>query len=222
MKRILVFGDSHSNVFRYCNEKTRKFKFNVTHVRGATAQGIVNPNSQTNALNIFTESINNIHNLKKINRVAVMLGEVDCGYLIWYRHKKYSIPIKDQVELCITNLFSFVENVILKHFLPNQVIILGAHLPTIKDNTDKKFLAGARSEVNASQIDRTRLTILYNALLKKRCRDHNYNYEDITKETMDLRTGIVQGKYLSERKYDHHLNKKKTYKLWLKKMEKYS
>lgn len=51
--RILCCGDSHTDVFDYCNLKQNMFTFDVCVVGGATAQGAVNPNSKTNALNIF-------------------------------------------------------------------------------------------------------------------------------------------------------------------------
>jgi hypothetical protein len=55
MIKILVLGDSHSEVFNYCNTKQQNIFFEVVIVGGATSQGSVNPNSNTNALNIFKE-----------------------------------------------------------------------------------------------------------------------------------------------------------------------
>jgi len=54
MIKILVLGDSHSEIFNYCNKKQKNIFFDVIIVSGATAQGSVNPNSNTNALEIFT------------------------------------------------------------------------------------------------------------------------------------------------------------------------
>ena len=84
---ILVLGDSHSNVFNLS-----KKDFLVEFIGGATAQGSVNPNSKTNSLNIFTEKLKTL-DLSKISNVIIMLGEVDCGFVIWYRHKKHNISI---------------------------------------------------------------------------------------------------------------------------------
>jgi hypothetical protein len=53
MIKILVLGDSHAEIFNFCNTKQKKYNFEVISVGGATAQGSVNPNSNTNALNIF-------------------------------------------------------------------------------------------------------------------------------------------------------------------------
>lgn len=51
-QNILVIGDSHTQVFKYCNDKNTDYHFDVQKVSGATAQGSVNPNSKTNALKI--------------------------------------------------------------------------------------------------------------------------------------------------------------------------
>jgi hypothetical protein len=57
--------------------------FDVCIVGGATAQGAVNPNSKTDALAIFQKKIK----YTNADNILIMLGEVDCGYLIWVRSK---------------------------------------------------------------------------------------------------------------------------------------
>ena len=117
MKNILVFGDSHSLVFNYCNWKQSDFVFNVVEVPGATAQGSVNPDGNTHALNIFTDKLKSI-NVKDYAYIIINLGEVDCGFVIWYRQKKYNISVEEQLELSVNNLFQFIQLHILQYFLP--------------------------------------------------------------------------------------------------------
>ena len=88
-------------------------------------------------------------------------------------------------------------------------------MPTIKDNTDKKYLAGARSEINASHIDRSELTIKYNSILKNYSLINGYNYMDITNYILDDETKVVNTIFLNKNIYDHHLDKENTYNLWL-------
>ena len=107
---ICVLGDSHSNVFNHCNCNT--IKFDVKVVPGATAQGCVNPNSMTNALQIYESHI--IQN-KKYDKVLIMLGEVDCGYLVWVRSKRYNISVESQIDLCINNICDFINTILLKN-----------------------------------------------------------------------------------------------------------
>jgi len=212
--KILVLGDSHSEVFNYCNTKQQNIHFEVVIVNGATAQGSVNPNSNTNALSIFKEKLNNIK-CNDFKYIIINLGEVDCGFVIWYRKNKYNITIEDQLKIATDNLFNFVNLEILPYFECSKIIINGAVLPTIKDNTDKKYLTGARSEINASQIDRTVLTIKYNNILKNVSLINRYNYMDITKYILDIETNIINTMFLHENIFDHHLDNDKTYNLWL-------
>lgn len=214
MIKILVLGDSHSEIFNYCNKKQTNIHFEVIIVNGATAQGSVNPNSNTNALNIFKEKLNNFKD-SKFEYIIINLGEVDCGFVIWYRKDKYNISIEDQLKITTGNLFNFINLEISPYFESSKIIISGSVLPTIKDNTDKKYLTGARSEVNASQIDRTTLTIEYNNILKNYSLVNGYNYMDITNYILDNETNVVNRIFLNKNVYDHHLDNENTYNLWL-------
>lgn len=212
--KILCCGDSHAGVFNYCNSKQNKFIFDVCIVRGATAQGAVNPNSKTDALNIFQKKINSTC----ADKILIMLGEVDCGFVIWGRSKKYNINVDDQINISVNNLFTFVDNIIAtKNYTNKDIIICGSILPTIKDSTNKKFLNGARSEVDVSQLERTKKTIEYNHLLKVNCHKYGYNYIEIVNDILG-EDGIVNNEFLNSNPTDHHLDNEKTYNLWLSKL----
>jgi len=209
--KILCCGDSHTRIFNYCNTRQKKFVFDVCIVSGATAQGAVNPNSKTNALNIFEKEIKS----NCADKILIMLGEVDCGFIIWVRSKKYNINVDDQINISVNNLFTFIDNIILnKSYRNKDIIICGSILPTIKDSTDKKILNGARSEVDVSQLERTIKTIEYNNILRKRCDIYGYNYIDITNNIIG-KDGIVKNEFLNSNPADHHLDNEKTYQFWL-------
>jgi hypothetical protein len=213
--KILCCGDSHTIVFDYCNSRQNDFVFDVCKVSGATAQGAVNPNSKTNALNIFEKKINST----RADKILIMLGEVDCGFVIWVRSKRYNISIDDQINISVNNLFTFVDNIIAtKNYTNKDIIICGSILPTIKDNTDKTFLSGARSEVDVSQLERTKKTTEYNNLLKINCHKYGYNYIEIVNDILG-KDGIVRDEFLNSNSADHHLDNEKTYKLWLSKLK---
>jgi len=214
MIKILVLGDSHSEIFNYCNKKQKNIYFQVIIVPGATAQGSVNPNSNTNALNIFKKELNNI-TYNNFEYIIINLGEVDCGFVIWYRKDKYNISIEKQLKITTYNLNNFIKSEILPYFESSKIIINGSVLPTIEDNTDKKYLTGLRSEVNASQIERTNLTIEYNNILKQISLENGYNYMDITNHILDNETNIVNKLFLNKNIYDHHLDNENTYNLWI-------
>jgi len=213
--KILCCGDSHAGVFNYCNSRQNNFVFDVRIVGGATAQGAVNPNSKTDALNIFEKKINST----RADKILIMLGEVDCGFVIWVRSKRYNISIDEQINNSVNNLFTFVDNIIAtKNYTNKDIIICGSILPTIKDSTDKRFLGGARSEVDVSQLERTKKTIDYNNLLKINCRKYGYNYIEIVNDILG-KDGIVKDEFLNSNSADHHLDNEKTYKLWLSKLK---
>lgn len=213
---IIVCGDSHTRVFSYCNKQQNHFKFDVCEVGGATAQGAVNPNSKTNALGIFSTKLKNA---PKADKVLIMLGEVDCGFVIWVRSKRYNIDVDEQLQTSINNLFHFIETRVLSYgYLPKDIIITGVILPTIKDNTNKEYLQGARSEVDVDQYTRTQKTLEYNDMLKTRCNDYGYHYIDITTNIMD-ENGLINDYYLSENHTDHHLSNPKTYGFWINKLQ---
>ena len=212
--KILCCGDSHTRIFEYCNRKQNDFNFDVCVVSGATAQGAVNPNSKTNALNVFKQKINTTN----FEKFLIMLGEVDCGFLIWVRSKWYNINVDEQIKLSVNNLFEFLRDVASTQMLSNtDIIVCGSILPTIKDSTDKNFLCGARSEVNVSRLERTIKTKQYNNLLKEKCQTHGYIYIEITNQIEDI-NGLVKSEFLNPDSTDHHLNNEKTYEMWLSKL----
>lgn len=213
--KILCCGDSHTSVFNYCNSKQNEFVFDVCVVGGATAQGAVNPNSRTNALKILSKKINSTC----ADKILIMLGEVDCGFVIWVRSKRYNISVDDQINISINNLFTFVDNIIAsKNYTNKDIIICGSVLPTIKDSTNKKFLNGARAEVDVSQLERTKKTIEYNNMLKINCHKYGYNYIEIVNDIIG-KDDIVRDEFLNYNSADHHLDNEKTYKLWLSKLK---
>lgn len=212
---FLVFGDSHTEVFKYSNNRQNIFKFHVCEVPGATAQGVVNPNSKTDALKIFTETLFKV-DIKNYSKFMIMLGEVDCGFVIWVRSQKYNISVDSQINLCIKNLKDFLENIVELKFDKKDIIILGSILPTIKDNTDKKFLNGARKDVKATLKQRIEKTIEYNNKLKELSKDLGYHYIDITDDI--YKDGSVNSNYLNKDPYNHHLDNEKSYLLWLNKL----
>jgi len=213
--KILCCGDSHTGIFNYCNKKQDNLVFDVCIVAGATAQGAVNPNSKTDSLKIFENKINSTC----ADKIIIMLGEVDCGFIIWVRSKKYNISVDDQINISVNNLFIFVANIIAtKNYTNKDIIICGSVLPTIKDSTNKNILSGSRSEVTVSQFERTKKTIKYNNLLKVNCDKYGYRYIEIVNDIIG-KDGIVKDEFLNSNPADHHLDNEKTYKLWLSKLK---
>ena len=209
---ILCCGDSHSLVFNYCNKKQNDFVFDVCCVRGASSIGSINPKSKTNSLNIFEKKIKST----TADKILIMLGEVDCGFVIWLRSKKYNASVDKQINISINNLLKFIHDIVLKKskFRKEDVIVCGSILPTIKDSTNKKNLSIYRKNIHISHLERTKKTLEYNNLLKERCSENGYKYIDITKNTIG-KNGLIKNDFLLPDTKDPHLNEKESYKLWL-------
>lgn len=213
-KSILVLGDSHTSVFNHINKKRlmSDVEFSVVTVGGATAQGACNPNSKTNALAKFKEKL---ASEKKHDGVMVMLGEVDCGFVIWYRKEKYNTSIEEQLDNSVTKLFEFIDNEVRTKYDAEQITVIGANLPTLFDHRNgSNEVANLRKEVKANIRDRTDLTLRYNDILKNESKKRGYKYIDIVQETMDPNTKLVDKQYLHENENDHHLSEAKTCMFW--------
>jgi hypothetical protein len=175
-------------------------RFSICSVGGATAQGIANPNSKTDALRIFTERA---HAAQDWQDLVFSLGEVDCGFLIWYRAAKYGTPVDEQLHRSIENYVSFLAGI--PQSPRRRVFVLSAFLPTIADGQDWGEVANARREVTASQQERTAITLQYNALLEDAARSNSFEFVDVTTGHRDAATGLVDRRFLNPDPLDHHL-----------------
>ena len=201
---INVFGDSHTFVFNQINETFpySRFYFNVLTVHGATAQGMVNPNSQTNALEIFYAKIDEITN--KNEKIIFLLGEVDTGFVIWYRAMKYNETVEFQMERSITNYFNFL--IKLNGIGFTSIYVMSAPLPTIKDSQEWSNVTNLRREITNSQEERTELTLQYNKRLQEECLKNGFTFIGFDGALLDQKTGIIKPIYLNDaEKYNHHL-----------------
>jgi hypothetical protein len=201
----LCLGDSHLFVFR----KELPFHnvaqlvphawFEPCIVAGATARGLVNPFSYTNALSIFRRRI---ELAEPWQPVVFQLGEVDCGFLIWFRARRHGESIEDQINDSVGSYLSFIEEVRTRGF--QELYVLSAPPPTMPDGHDWKGRAQARTQVrDISQRERTELTRRYNAELARLAGD--YTFIDVTEPTLDEATGVVADAYVNADEDDHHL-----------------
>jgi hypothetical protein len=199
---VVCIGDSVLDVFSSIASRRliRRTRFSVCSVGGATAQGIMNPNSKTDALRIFTERAIAARDWQDL---VFSLGEVDCGFLIWYRAAKYGTPVEEQLHRSIENYVSFLSRVPTSPM--RRVFVLSAFLPTIADGQDWGEVANARRDVTASQRDRTALTLEYNALLEAAARSNSFEFVDVTTGHLDPVTGLVDRRFLNPDPLDHHL-----------------
>ncbi len=205
-KTIYVFGDSHAFVFPYINKRYPfySYYFDTTAITGATAVGMRNPNSKTNALPIFQNKISSIKD--KSSTLLFLLGEIDTGFVIWYRADKYNESVDKQLEESINAYQKFLLAIQNQGF--KNIIIQSAPLPTIKDNQTWGKIANLRKEVNANQIERTQLTLEYNKRLKNIAKQNGYHFLDLDQYLLNKNSSLIDNKYLNKDANDHHLDNK--------------
>jgi len=197
VNRILVIGDSHAEIFTkpFFNNFSRNSRLYVCAVGGATLSGLSNPNSQTQASPIFKKAYNYV----KPKNVIFLLGEVDTGFLLWLLHDKTGREIDDLLDKAISNY----KNLIINMQGSSSTVIISTPLPTIKDNQTWGDIANARKNVNASQMERTNLTLLFNYKIKIWSLTQGLKYLDLDDISLG-EDGLVSPELLNSNPNDHH------------------
>jgi len=217
-KVIHFLGDSHTEMFQYIARQYlwlhTRFEFSI--VQGGTAMGLVHPKSQTQALSVFS---NYIQKISKKDSLFFCIGEVDCGFLIWYRSHKYGVPVDEQFQLSIHNYLTFLDSVEQQGFA--NISICSIPLPTIFDDRDWGEVANLRKEVKTSIKERTELTIKYNQQLQIHCQNKNWNFLDFEKDILDPKTGLIDHRFRHPNPLNHHLNEKTVAPLLVAKLKSY-
>jgi hypothetical protein len=199
-----AIGDSHVDVFWDMEFSPLYFwwaKIKIKVVHGATATGLENPNSKTKAKENFKEYIQN--EVRKNDIVVFQLGEVDCGFAIWYRSKKHNLSVEDQVNMALNNYMALVQ---LAEDKEAKVFVCSTVLPTIQDNQNMGEVANLRKEIDVSLKERTELTLNFNekiALLLKNKSTTFLNFDDLL---LDKKTKLVKTIFLNKDPNNHHLD----------------
>lgn len=196
-REILVLGDSHAAVFSDTGFRAEfpSHAFDVVSIGGATASGLENPNSKTQSGPRFIDAWKK----SRAGTVIVLLGEVDTGFVIWYRAEKYRVDVSEMLLSALASYQDFLT--VLRN--GHRVICLSAPLPTIPDGQNWGEVANARKDVRASLIERTRLTIRFNAGMRKFCAGNGIDYLDFDAQSMGV-DGLVDKRLLNPNPLDHH------------------
>ncbi|MES2477108.1 MAG: SGNH/GDSL hydrolase family protein [Verrucomicrobiota bacterium] len=197
-EEILVLGDSHTAIFKHPTVARAfpKSFFNVINVGGATASGLANPNSKTQASQRFAEALAD----SPARRMIVMLGEVDTGFIIWYRAAKYGEPVESVMETAVTTYTAFLTDVRSR---ADQLLCVSTPLPTIPDGTAWGEVATARKEVTATQFERTSLTLRFNRLVREFCVANAIGFIDLDAASLG-ENGLVKPALMNPDPQDHH------------------
>lgn len=201
-EEVLVIGDSHAAVFGHPHMRLKlgRYYLNVVSVGGATASGLENPNSKTQTFQKFNQALATT----RAKKVVVMLGEVDTGFVIWYRAAKSGVPVQEAFERALLNYQRLLNEVKTRGLSP---LCVSTPLPTIRDGSDKGEIANARKSVLASQRERTELTLRFNREMESFCRAEGIAH--INLDTLSLGTdGFVKTELLNHDPLNHHYEKR--------------
>jgi hypothetical protein len=197
-KRVLVLGDSHVRVFEHAWFAFRlpRVRFEIEYVPGATAIGIDNRESVTDALNRFTETLE----ASAHDWVLVNLGEVDTAYSLWRLLELRRHTIEALTDFAVDHYCTFIADIATRH----RVAVLSAPLPTLADQAaPRDETAAVRQQVGASQRERTELALAFNARIKSFCDAHGLPYLDSSREAQGP-DGLVKRAWLKRSGFDHH------------------
>jgi hypothetical protein len=211
-QHVVVLGDSHAQIFGHDLFRIRLpfVRFDVCSVGGATVSSLDNPNSKTGELETFRMKLETAPNG---SRVIVMLGEVDTGFVIWYRAEKYGESVEAILKKAIDNYSAFISEISTHH----KPIVISTPLPTITDNNDWGEVANARKEISVEQFERTRLTLKFNTVIKAWCLQRGIPYLDLHPERLS-EDGLVMPTLLNDDQCDHHYDPKKNIRLIVPKL----
>ncbi len=212
-EEILVLGDSHATVFENRDFKTAfpKYFFNIVSVRGATVSGLSNPMSKTQAMPLFTKALQR----SKAKTTMVLLGEVDTGFLLWYKAQKHNKPVEVMMDRALENYQRLLKTVSEK----SNVVCVSAPLPTIRDGQDLGEIANLRKEVKATQRQRTDLTLEFNRRMRDFCGANGFVYLSLDEESLGD-DGLVSAALLDSDPKEHHYDRKKHAAMIIRRLQK--
>ncbi|MFJ5285033.1 SGNH/GDSL hydrolase family protein [Pseudomonas sp. NPDC088429] len=197
MTPVLVLGDSHALVFssEKMTELFPEHSFEVTSVGGATVSGLKNPNAVTQAMPQYLAALE----ATNAKTAIVMLGEVDTGFVIWYRAQKHGSAVDQMLEQAITNYQKLLRD-LAKTF---DVICVSTPLPTIQDDVQWGEVANLRKEVTASLAERTELTIKFNRMMGAFCDREGVSHLNFDHMSLDD-TGVLKNHLRNPDPGNHH------------------
>jgi hypothetical protein len=212
VRKIIVLGDSHALAFSSLRFRCYfpLTKFDVCSVGGATASGLDNPNSVTAAYATFN---NKLSSATKNSIVIVMLGEVDTGFVIWWRAQKQGGDVNLMLSQAVEKYAKFISEINGTY----RPLVMSTPMPTITDDNDWGEVANLRREITATQRERADLTLRFNSEIRRYCDSHGIPYIDLDQESLG-EDGLVADHLISANRDDHHYSVPQHLKIMMPKL----
>jgi hypothetical protein len=212
---FLLLGDNHIGYFARAMQIAGflGWQYQVCEVGGATTVGMRNPNVAVNALGIYRSFL---QDKSRQATIILQLGEVDCGFVMWYRSQRNNEPLVDQMRASSAAYLGFLHEIRYMGFL--DIVITGATLPSIQDGHDWGDSTDKRRDVTNTLLERTKLTIEYNKALQIHAKELGLRYLEVSTELVDPATKTVQPRFLSANPHDPHLDCNAMGTIWAEKL----
>mgnify|MGYP000321378915 CR=1 FL=1 len=211
---IECIGDSHVAVFRRLNWEypQLRVRYRTVSVLGATAYGLAKSSSKTKAKEKYETHLAR----KNVgNHILIMLGEVDCSYLVWALSEKKAVSadlILQKSLKAYCDYLSALESSGLK------IIVCSAPIPTVEDGIKNPEYISIRDNITATQIEKTNLTLSFNRSVKHFCEKSMIRFLDFDEDAINPSTGLVSEAFKNIGCVDHHYNEKHFSSVIYKKM----
>lgn len=195
METINVIGDSHCMYWSHANRLTTNYRFLVCEQHGATARGLMNPDSYSKAHQKFIGWL-----ADKSGKLIINVGEVDCaGNASAKVHNGTSV--EESVALCMEPYEEFIDKYCSKF---DKVILVGSIIPSVDDPYVHKANEWRR-QISLTIQERTNITLAYNDALRSMAQRKGLEYIDITHELVDSNTGVMDFNRWCRARHDNHI-----------------
>ena len=194
------FGDSHVSVF----DIVARFHLartwcDVNDAGGATALGLANEASRSGAARMFRSRI---ARLPRHRTLLFMIGEIDCGYLLWLRAEGGMEPIEVGLQRSLDNYTGFLAEV--RSGGRRRLIVSLVQLPAVVDYAAGQGVPHNRAPIAATLAERTDLTREFNERLRRWALRNGCGLLDFETDTTDPSTGLVRPELRNPDPSNHH------------------
>jgi len=206
--RVLVLGDSHVRVFEHWwfLWQLPRTRFDIVYVPGATAGGIGNRHSVSNAYNVFVQALQK----STFDLVMVNLGEVDTAYTLWKKVMRDGGDVQAMTDRSIRSYCGFLEETSGSY----PLVVIAACLPTLADHASPgDAVAKTREAIQVSQQERTRLALYFNQAVARFCEERHIPFLDGDAIALG-EDGLLREDWINHDHYDHHYARN-PYARWL-------
>lgn len=136
---------------------------------------------------------------RRYREIIVMLGEVDTGFVIWYRAKQYGASVEAMFGQAVDRYCAFLRELVGY----GRVIVMSCPLPTIPDDNAWGDVANLRKDIDTSQRQRTDLALGFNRAIADYCDAEGICFISLDEESLGD-DGLVKRALLNPNPADHH------------------